>query len=153
LRDYIDEQITTAPMNGPTSHPFPGVVRVLAVFDAAEDRQALSQLFRDFQWQARFTRSPSSLAGALQDFQPDVVMTDAVLPESQSWKDVLRSVQQGSELPVIVSSRLADETLWAEVLNLGGYDLLVKPFDAAEVQNVVSMACRAPYRPLVKRAG
>ena len=43
---------------------------------------------------------------------------------------------------MIVSSRLADDCLWAEVLNLGGYDLLAKPFAAAEVSRVVKMAAR-----------
>jgi DNA-binding response OmpR family regulator len=36
---------------------------------------------------------------------------------------------------------LADEALWAEVLNLGGYDVLTKPFDPKEVHHAVSMAC------------
>jgi DNA-binding response OmpR family regulator len=44
--------------------------------------------------------------------------------------------------PLIVSDRLADEQLWAEVLSLGGYDLLMKPFDAKEVHHAVSTACR-----------
>jgi FixJ family two-component response regulator len=39
-------------------------------------------------------------------------------------------------------SRHADERLWAEVLNLGGYDLLAKPLEGDEVSRVVEMACR-----------
>lgn len=41
---------------------------------------------------------------------------------------------------MIVASRLADERLWAEVLNVGGYDLLVKPFEKDEVAWVVGLA-------------
>jgi DNA-binding response OmpR family regulator len=37
---------------------------------------------------------------------------------------------------------LADERLWAEVLNLGAYDLLAKPFDVREVLHAVTTACR-----------
>jgi len=33
----------------------------------------------------------------------------------------------------VVASQRADGRLWAEVLNLGGYDLLMKPLDADEV--------------------
>jgi DNA-binding response OmpR family regulator len=44
--------------------------------------------------------------------------------------------------PLIVSDRLADERLWAEVLNLGAYDLLAMPFDAKEVLHAVSAARR-----------
>jgi hypothetical protein len=32
------------------------------------------------------------------------------------------------------------EELWAEVLNLGGDDVLAQPFDAQEVYHVVSLA-------------
>jgi hypothetical protein len=41
---------------------------------------------------------------------------------------------------LIVADRLADELLWAEVLNLGCYDLLTTPFAAEEVLRVVPMA-------------
>jgi DNA-binding response OmpR family regulator len=41
---------------------------------------------------------------------------------------------------MVVASRLADERLWAEVLNLGGYDLLVKPFNSIEVIRSMSLA-------------
>lgn len=41
---------------------------------------------------------------------------------------------------VIVVSRLADERLWVEVLNRGGYDVLAIPFDRSEVLRVLSLA-------------
>ena len=134
-----------------------GAIRILAVFAAPEDRKSLRQLFGAFDWKSQFVESSGGLQNALEDFRPSVVLTDSVLPEGGCWKDVLRSAQENSiGLPVIVSSRLADERLWAEVLNLGGYDLLVKPFNAAEVQNVVCMACRADHSrqaaPLVRGA-
>ncbi len=44
--------------------------------------------------------------------------------------------------PLIVSSCLADDRLWVEVLDLGGYDLLMKPFTPVEVMRVVEMAAR-----------
>ena len=43
---------------------------------------------------------------------------------------------------VIVTSRITDEALWAEVLNLGGYDVLVQPFDRTEVLRVTDAALR-----------
>ena len=42
--------------------------------------------------------------------------------------------------PLIVTSRLADERLWAEALNLGAYDVLAKPFERREVVRSVSLA-------------
>jgi len=91
-------------------------------------------------------------------------LTDANLPDGRTWKDVLREIEAtpmaigthqgqayrndkeaellcGSKPPLIVVDRLADDALWAEVLNLGGYDVLVKPFDEKEVLHVLTMAC------------
>jgi len=45
--------------------------------------------------------------------------------------------------PLIVTSRLADERLWAEVLNLGAFDVIAKPFDRMETMRVISAAWRA----------
>ncbi len=41
-------------------------------------------------------------------------------------------------------SHLADGRMWADVLNLGGYDLLMKPLDPVETLRVLGMA--APHR-------
>jgi DNA-binding response OmpR family regulator len=41
---------------------------------------------------------------------------------------------------LIVVSRLADEHLWAEALNLGAYDVLAKPFDAMELSRTLTSA-------------
>jgi DNA-binding response OmpR family regulator len=40
----------------------------------------------------------------------------------------------------IVTSRLADERLWAEALNLGAWDVLAKPFESDEVIRIVTIA-------------
>ena len=41
---------------------------------------------------------------------------------------------------LIVTSRQADERLWVEALNLGAFDVLQTPFNAAEVTRAVGMA-------------
>lgn len=62
------------------------------------------------------------------------------MPDS-SWKSLLAALDQLPDRPLlVVTSRLADEHLWAEVLNLGGYDVLMKPFDPQEVVRVISLA-------------
>jgi DNA-binding response OmpR family regulator len=72
-----------------------------------------------------------------------VVICEALLPDG-SWKDLLEHIRHGRASPVlVVTSQLADESLWAEVLNLGGYDVLAQPFDREEVTRVVRSAARA----------
>lgn len=69
-----------------------------------------------------------------------VVISEDSLPDG-SWQDVLRTVQALERPPaLIVTSRLADNRLWAEVLNLGGYDVLAQPLRAQEVMWAVRSA-------------
>jgi len=42
---------------------------------------------------------------------------------------------------LIVASRLADNRIWAEVLNEGGHDVLAKPFHTPEVLQSITSAC------------
>ncbi len=113
---------------------------VLAVNLSREDHRALSTMF---------TASPlrlihaETLAQGLRQAMSQpvrVVVCERYLPDG-NWKLLLDKVGELAHPPrVIVTSRLADERLWAEVLNLGGYDVLATPFDADEVQRVVSYA-------------
>jgi hypothetical protein len=54
-----------------------------------------------------------------------------------NWKDVLKAIHGLREPPLlIVISRLADDGIWAEALNIGVYDVLAKPLDRGEVVRV-----------------
>jgi DNA-binding NtrC family response regulator len=66
-----------------------------------------------------------------------VVICESSLPDGD-WKDLLDKTPR-----LIVTSPAANEALWAEVLNLGGYDVLAQPFDEQEVRRVVSSAGRS----------
>ena len=87
---------------------------------------------------------------------PSLVITEANLGVG-NWKDVLEAMQSLTNPPlVIVFSRLADEHLWAEALNLGAYDVLAKPFDQTELGQVLSSAwthCQKCPRALALAVG
>jgi hypothetical protein len=69
-----------------------------------------------------------------------VVLCEHAL-EDGSWKDVLElAALRPYPPPVIVTARLADERLWAEVLNLGGYDVLAQPLDRNEALRAIGLA-------------
>lgn len=59
------------------------------------------------------------------------------------WKRVLNDLR-GLEQPppLIVTSRHADDRLWAEALNVGAYDVLSQPFERNEVERVIASARR-----------
>lgn len=78
----------------------------------------------------------------LADGPRPVVITEVNLPDG-TWKDIVALSRQLSSPPaVIVASRLADERTWAEVLNLGGFDLIPTPLDCQETARIVLAAQR-----------
>ncbi len=48
---------------------------------------------------------------------------------------------------MIVTGPFADEALWAEVLNLGGFDVLAQPLDSNEVIRSIHAAFRHSKMP------
>ena len=58
-----------------------------------------------------------------------------------NWEDLLKATARLRTPPnPTVFSRLADESLWAKVLNLGGFDVLMTPFEPEEVLRVTFAA-------------
>lgn len=88
--------------------------------------------------------SRPNLESTLEDLRQDpipIVLCDRDRT-AEAWKDLLRSFASLPDPPLlIVASRMADEHLWAEALNLGAYDVLAKPFDATEVVRIAGLAC------------
>jgi DNA-binding response OmpR family regulator len=70
-----------------------------------------------------------------------VVIVERDLPDG-SWRTLHnRLIQMPFPPTLVVTSRLADERLWVEVVNLGGFDVLAQPFYAREVLRSVNSAC------------
>jgi DNA-binding NtrC family response regulator len=125
---------------------------VLSVSPRPEDHQALRRILKDPPW--RITAAggcPEAIARLTWD-RINIVITESSLPVG-NWRDLLRRVDEYAEpLTLIVTSALADERLWAEVLNLGGFDVLSKPFNAEEVRHVLAGARDRFVRPITARA-
>ena len=81
-----------------------------------------------------------------------VVVTDAVLNDGD-WRRVLAIVaQERRKIEVVVCSRLCDPKLWLDVLEEGGYDVLVEPFEHEEVRRIIKAAAARSYMRSSARA-
>jgi DNA-binding NtrC family response regulator len=110
------------------------------VTSVKEDHAFLESLFATCSWHFDSVSTVRDGIRYLRHHSPGLLICDERL-EDGDWKAVLDVVMKVACPPrMIVTSRLADEHLWVEVLNLGGYDLLAKPFDATEVVRVVGKA-------------
>jgi DNA-binding NtrC family response regulator len=116
------------------------IVTVLAVHPSDDDQHALLEIFGHSKWCVHFAKSRQEALEALRNRSHAIVICEAILPDG-SWKDVLTAtIPLPAAPPIIVTSQHADNRLWAEVLNLGGYDVLAKPFDLKEVVRITSLA-------------
>ena len=88
---------------------------------------------------------------AIRLHAPNIVLCEAQVRGSGNWQELLEDAQAAESL-VLVASRQADERLWAEVLNLGGFDLLALPFQSDELKRVLSSALRHSPRASVAAA-
>ena len=136
----------------------PKHIALLSLSPCAEDHEAIADMLP---WPIhRATTLPAAMV-LLHRHQISAVMCERDLPP-HSWKDLLAHVSTVPKPPlVIVTSRHADDYLWAEALNLGAHDVLAKPFDLAEVKRALIFAVRnwqSKYevrlvaRPLAARA-
>jgi DNA-binding response OmpR family regulator len=117
-------------------------VTILVITPFPEDHVFLSETLVAPDWHLIHAQDCAQSRQLARQHKISVVVCERVLPDG-IWNDILEATHgMDTTPPLIVVSRHADECLWAEVLNLGGYDVLVKPFDAREVFRVTEMACR-----------
>ena len=138
----VSSQSYTA-VNPPPKTPHTEPVRVLAISRFSQDQLALQRIIGHSNWVLRTTSTYTEALEILhQDLMP-VVITECDLAP-YSWKDVLTELgTMTNPSRLIVASDHADAQLWGEVLNLGAYDVLPKPFESAELFASVSSAWRA----------
>jgi CheY-like chemotaxis protein len=131
----------------PNRHPA-GTITVLSVSTAESDHAELEQIFRD----SSLTLYPNcrlalhrsctlaSALGALRRTPLPVVICDRD-EQPDAWREILRATRDLPAPPcLIVTSRLADDRQWAELLNAGAFDLVAKPFEKSNVIRIVQSA-------------
>jgi len=114
---------------------------VLVTFASRAEGESLEQILCSADWSLHFARTFAEAQAALRSFSFGVVLCGGHFADGHGWKDVINVIHRIPNPPqLIVADRLADEALWAEVLNLGGYDLLATPFEPKEVLRILPMA-------------
>lgn len=114
----------------------------MLVGDFGNDRLLVNQVFQRAGWRLLEVRDRRQALHCLGQHPVQVVIAESNLPK-WDWKHVLRDLRRLMQPPqLVVTSRTADDFLWAEALNMGAYDVLARPFAAEEVERVVAAAGR-----------
>ena len=128
--------------------PAATTVAVLCVDPMEQDRTHLEEIFNscpwkvcpDALWKLHAAHTVESAWRMLRASSFPVILCECEIGPG-AWQGLLALLERLPQRPfLIVTSRVADERLWAEALNLGAYNVLAKPFDRAEVTRVLSMA-------------
>ncbi len=107
-------------------------IPLLLVSPFQDDHAALLSILKKPDFCLYRTRSLQQALAVLGRVSVPVVAAECNL-RGCCWKDVWTALQG-------VAASRADERLWNEVIHLGGYDVLAKPFESEEVVSVVTGA-------------
>ena len=134
-------------------------VAVVAVSPLPADRLRLREILSPRNWRLHEASNCREALALLRGQGIPVLLCERDHADG-NWVDLLNGAGRLAAPPnLIVFSRLADETLWAEVLNMGGFDVLITPFEPEEVLRVTFAAwsgwecdfCAAPPKKQMRR--
>lgn len=109
--------------------------RILVADDNADMRAYLARLLGEQGWRVETAGDGRQALEAIRREQPDLVLTDVMMPGIDGFELVRRLRGQAGTrtLPVVVLSARAGGDASVEGLDLGADDYVVKPFAAAEL--------------------
>jgi DNA-binding response OmpR family regulator len=117
-------------------------IPILVVSSHPADLSDLRRILHHSNWQLTQCSGVVDAERHLHSSAPDVVICERDLPDG-SWKDILACMAGRSDRPAfLLTADSADQALWSDVFRLGGFDVLLRPFDRAEVTTVVGLAWR-----------
>ena len=110
-----------------------GAVTVLSISPRDENHSSVEAILGHSTWILFKASDLVSAKAVLQRHEIGVVLCARDLPPG-TWIDVLEQINVLPNAPsLIVASKLADDRLWAEALNLGAWDVLATPFEPSEL--------------------
>jgi len=120
----------------------PETVTVLAISQSDDDHRVLREILGHSRWKFVEARTWADGLRWLRDHPVMVLLCEARGPEGH-WTGLLERLDACQKRPpVIVTSPVPDDYLWAEALNRGAADVLAKPFDSTEVLRAIPAAVR-----------
>lgn len=121
--------------------------RILAVSIFLDDRFVLERIGNLRGWQLCFSRSPKDAFRLASQSDFDLILCDRNQP-GYPWREVMDCL--AVSLPrscIVLVSPTKDDNLWWNVLNHGGFDVLIRPLREEHVLRLIETAVR--YLPPV----
>jgi DNA-binding NtrC family response regulator len=120
----------------------PSEIRVLALV-STELRESITRQLAPLGAEVTCVDCVAEITSRIRGTTYEVAILPATLPNAE-WEPLWDEMAQARQRPsILVYARRATFRLWAEVLDSGGYDLIVEPFSDLEFQETVSRAAQS----------
>lgn len=106
--------------------------RVLVVDDDASLAEMLAIVLEGEGFRTQVSRTGDAVMGAFEQFKPDVVLLDRMLPGLEGI-EVCRQIREVSGVPIIMLTAKGDTSDIVEGLEAGADDYITKPFRNSEL--------------------
>ena len=114
--------------------------RVLALTCSERDRRDLEEIASRNRWRLSLAHSSAQAVERLKSEPIGVVLCDRDIPGAD-WRELMKVLRCCSPNScVILISGVNDDYLWEEVIRMGGYDVIQKPFQEPQILPAVTLA-------------
>ena len=115
--------------------------RILAVDDDPQELRYIRDALSKAGYEPILTAAPEDVEGLMEEKRPHLVLLDLMLPGVDGI-DLMRTVLDKSEVPVIFLSAYGQEGVIAKAFDMGAIDYVVKPFAPTELAARIRSALR-----------
>ncbi len=120
--------------------------QILVVDDEPQITRVLRTALSGHGYLVRTAADGDEAAGMMQNWPPDLVITDLAMP-NMGGLELCRRVRARSQVPIIVLSVRGAESVKVEALDAGADDYVTKPFNMNELLARVRAALRRAATP------
>ena len=114
--------------------------RVLIVDDEPDMRWVIRGVFEDEDFELAEASNGREALEVMETFDPDVVLTDIIMPEMDGQALLHECKSRDADLPVILISAVEDIEVAVRAMKDGAFDYMAKPFDGERLLVTTSRA-------------
>ena len=116
------------------------MAKVLLVDDEERILQSFAKGLESIGWDVETARSGGDALRAVEESQPDVVVTDLVMPEMDGLALLAEVRKRAPNLPVVIFTGHGTVETAVRAMKSGAFDYISKPFNLDEVDVVLNRA-------------
>lgn len=118
-------------------------MKILVVEDSITQAVAIQRILTAQGWEVALSRNGKEGLERIPDFQPDIVITDLVMPEMDGF-EMCKALKESPQkhIPVILLSAIGEIESKIKGLNVGADDYLTKPVRELELMARISSTMR-----------